>query len=57
MIPVDDPRVRTHEKSLTADPWQPMPVRSTNTYVHPVGNTRLAKNTYGADFHFLSGGI
>jgi hypothetical protein len=31
-----------------------MPVRSMNTYVYPVGKTRLAKNTYGADFHLLS---
>ena len=27
-----------------------------NTYVHPLGKTRLAKNTYRADFHLLSAG-
>ena len=27
-----------------------------NTYVHPVGEIRLAKNTYGSDFHLLSAG-
>jgi hypothetical protein len=31
--------------------------RSMNTYVHPLGKTRLAKNTYGADFHLLSAGL
>jgi hypothetical protein len=25
-----------------------------NTYVHPAGRARLAKNAYGVDFHFLS---
>src|SRR4030095_13650627 len=32
-------------------------LRSMNTYVHPLGKTRLAKNTYGADFHLLSAGL
>ena len=31
-------------------------VRPMNTYVHSVGKTRPAKNTYGADFHLLSAG-
>src|SRR4029450_9859466 len=31
-------------------------VDSMNTYVHPVGEIRLAKNTYDSDFHLLSAG-
>src|SRR4029453_18337614 len=34
----------------------PISVDSMNTYVHPVGEIRLAKNTYGSDFHLLSAG-